>query len=142
MVTINLAGLTVAQGFALTGAVANSRSGASVGRAGDLNGDGLDDLLVGAWNEFSGAGGVYVIYGQAGGMTGPVGLVSSLPPTQGFIVTGSTTSDRTGVSAAGIGDVNGDGRDDLLIGLLRGLETPQWPKISVSDDDQPLPRCQ
>jgi hypothetical protein len=32
--------------------------------------------------------------------------------------------------------------NDLLIGLLRGLEAPQWPKISVNNDDQVLPRCQ
>ncbi len=117
MPTINLASLTAAQGFAIISAVAGSRTGVSVGRAGDLNGDGLDDLLIGGSAYFSGSGAAFVLYGQPGGFSGPVNLISLMPATQGFVITGSSVFDQTGASAAGVGDVNGDGRDDLLIGL-------------------------
>lgn len=116
MATINLASLTGAQGFALIGPVINSRSGISVSLAGDLNGDGLDDLVVGGWNEDSARGAAYVVYGQAGGIAGPVSL-GSLTAAQGFKIAGGAVGDRLGISVAGIGDVNSDGRDDLAIGL-------------------------
>ncbi len=46
-----------------------------------------------------------------------------------------------GSRLAGVGAGNSP-FNDLLIGLLRGMETPQWPRVSASDDDQVLPRCQ
>lgn len=61
-------------------------------------------------------GGLSVIYGQTGGFSGPVAL-GSLTAAQGFVINGNATFSRLGASAAGIGDVNGDGRDDLLVGM-------------------------
>jgi hypothetical protein len=116
MTTINLATLTAAQGFKLIGPATNSLAGFSVGNAGDVNGDGLDDLFVGVPNEVSAAGGLHVVYGQLGGITGPLTL-GTLSATQGFTVYGGSVGDFAGSSTAGIGDVTSDGRDDLLIGV-------------------------
>ena len=104
----------------LNGIDGSDFSGASVSSAGDVNGDGYDDLIIGAWggdpNGDSNAGETYVVYGGA-----------SAPGTGGRICrrwtarmasssTGSTKYDRSGFSASSAGDVNGDGYDDLIIG--------------------------
>jgi len=63
MATINLATLTAAHGLKRIGPATGNAAGSSVGNAGDLNGDGLDDLFVGVLTEFSDSGGLHVIYG-------------------------------------------------------------------------------
>ena len=47
--SLDLASLDGTNGFALNGSAAGDRSGWSVSNAGDVNGDGLDDLIVGAF---------------------------------------------------------------------------------------------
>ena len=71
--TVDLATLPAAQGFRIFGADAGDASGCSVSSAGDVNGDGFDDLIVGArladaaGNAKTDAGESYVIFGQASG---------------------------------------------------------------------------
>ncbi|MBF0142235.1 MAG: FG-GAP repeat protein, partial [Magnetococcales bacterium] len=105
-------------GFRIDGAAAADLSGISVAGAGDVNGDGFDDLFVGALRadpngSDSGAG--YVIFGKAGGFTPALDL-SSLDGTSGFRLDGGAAGDFTSASLTGAGDVNGDGLDDLIIG--------------------------
>ena len=79
----------------------------------DFNGDGFDDLVVGAFEDDSAgtdAGAVYVFYGSA---TPPSTLAST---SADVVVLGNSAGDRGGVSARSVGDVNGDGYDDLLVG--------------------------
>ena len=70
---IDLATLTAAQGFRIFGADAGDQAGRSVSSAGDVNGDGFDDLIVGArFGDAYGdakldAGESYVIFGKASG---------------------------------------------------------------------------
>ncbi len=67
--TLDLSTLTATQGFIIQGDAAFDNAGQSVSSAGDVNGDGIDDLIVGAHNGDDGgdsAGEAYVIYGQAG----------------------------------------------------------------------------
>jgi hypothetical protein len=82
--------------------------GWSVAEAGDVNGDGVRDLIVGAiYNDSAAkdAGEAYVYLG------GPV--VSNVP----FVtMTGMAPNDQFGVSVAGAGDVNGDGFADVIVG--------------------------
>jgi FG-GAP repeat len=107
----NLDGIT---GFKLSGAAADG-SGSSVASAGDVNGDGFADLIVGAWVADSAAGASYVVFGKATGFAANTDL-SSLDGTSGFKLRGAAAADYTGFSAASAGDVNGDGFADLIIG--------------------------
>lgn len=117
--TLSLGALNGSNGFRLDGAAAFDASGIAVGAAGDINGDGVDDLLVGARRAAPGsgsnAGSTYVVYGRTGGFAATINL-GTLNGTTGFRIDGAAASDTSAVAVAGAGDVNGDGRDDLIIG--------------------------
>lgn len=103
--------LAAAQGLKITGQ--NNRDFLGTGAVvGDVNGDGYDDFALGAPGGFGTAGEVYVLYG--GPNLSAIDL-NNILPTQGFIVKGGTIYDLIGKSIAGVGDVNGDGLDDILI---------------------------
>ena len=115
--SVDLSTLTPAIGFTLNG-VASSDTGYSVSGAGDINGDGMADLIIGAVGANSGAGGSYVVFGKPGlGSTGSLTL-SSLNGANGFILPGVSGS-HSGHSVSGAGDINGDGVDDLIIGAYQ-----------------------
>ncbi len=102
------AGLSATPALTLTGEAGNDRFGTSVSTAGDVNGDGYADVVIGAeyfttgWQE----GRVYVYLGGAGG-------VSSTPV---FHVTGENSMSYLGGAVSTAGDVNGDGYADVVIG--------------------------
>ena len=112
-----LSSLNGSNGFRLDGIDVGDNLGASVSAAGDINGDGLDDLIVGARfadpNGFN-SGSSYVVFGNATPFAATLAL-SSLDGTSGFRLDGAA-DDRAGTSVSAAGDVNGDGRDDLIIG--------------------------
>ncbi len=119
---IDLGFLTTPQGFIIQGDAASDRAGYSVSSAGDVNGDGIDDLIVGAPggdDGGSGAGEAYVIYGKAGS-TRTVLDLTGLAASDGFLIQGDEASDFAGYSVSAAGDVNGDGIDDLIVGAPRG----------------------
>src|SRR5688572_22556458 len=109
-------------GFVINGQSAGDRSGKRVASAGDFNGDGLDDLIVGAYrsdpNGLGDAGRSYVIFGRSEG--DPAALSDVAAGTGGFVINGHCADDGSGYSVAGAGDVNGDGIADLIVGALRG----------------------
>jgi Ca2+-binding RTX toxin-like protein len=113
--SVDLASLNGTNGFRLDGIDANDRSGISVSSAGDVNGDGFDDLIIGAFNANADAGESYVVFGKSGGFASTIEL-SSLNGMTGFRLDGIDASDRSGRSVSSAGDVNGDGFDDLIIG--------------------------
>ena len=91
----------------------------AIGRAGDINGDGFDDFVVGnAEHDPDGdtdAGSTYVIYGRAAGH--PARLNPALlNGRDGFAVRGVSAGDLSGYAAEYIGDFNADGLDDFMIG--------------------------
>ena len=113
----NLAALGTG-GFKITGQNDIDRAGVSVASAGDVNGDGIDDLIVGAYRNDEGgivAGAAYVIFGTTSSVTA-VNLDSVALGTGGFKITGQATGDFAGFAVSSAGDVNGDGLDDLLVG--------------------------
>ena len=97
-------------------------SGFSVSSAGDVNGDGLGDLLIGAYGAAAGGqdrGQSYLVYGQPTGsvhpLTGSLNLSDVGGKVAGATFNGIADGDHSGVSVSGAGDVNGDGLDDLVI---------------------------
>ncbi len=120
--TLDLSTLDGNDGFALEG-VSGDTAGVSVSGAGDLNGDGVDDLLIGAKDAGSEAGRTYVVFGSATGFGSSLSL-ASLDGGDGFIIEGIADGDQAGYSVSGAGDLNNDGMADLVIGApIRGGNT-------------------
>lgn len=104
-----------ANGFSLTpdailqGTVGNARFGASVDGAGDVNGDGYSDVIVGS-PSFTGGqvgeGAVFIFHGSASGIN----------TTPALTLQSNSNGTQMGNSVAGIGDVNGDGYADVAFG--------------------------
>lgn len=100
---------------AWSGSFDSALMGASVASAGDVNGDGFDDVVVGAlgYDAPGGAfdeGAVFVFLG------GPDGVIGNSPATAHAAIIGSSAGSEFGTSVAGAGDVNADGFDDLIVG--------------------------
>ena len=115
--TIELSALNGTNGFRMNGTSTGYATGNAVSDAGDVNGDGFDDVLIAAREAFpNGArcGQSYVVYGGTS-LASTIEL-SALNGTSGFILNGGTVIDFSGYSLSGAGDVNGDGFDDILIG--------------------------
>ncbi len=107
-----------AGGFVINGIDPDDYSGISVSAAGDVNGDGLSDVIVGAHRadpaNVDSAGESYVIFGKANGA--PVNLSAIAAGVGGFVINGIDPGDYSGVSVSGAGDVNGDGLADVMVG--------------------------
>jgi cadherin-like protein/surface protein with Ig-like domain/K319-like protein/FG-GAP repeat protein/PKD domain-containing protein/VCBS repeat protein len=116
--SIELSALNGTDGFVMNGVAENDKSGRPVSSAGDVNGDGFDDVIIGASqadpNGISGAGTSYVMYGRTS--FGPTIELSVLNGADGFIINGAAVNDRSGISVSAAGDVNGDGFGDIVIG--------------------------
>ena len=117
--TFNLWDLNGSNGFAINGIATYDNSGRSVSSAGDVNGDGFDDVIIGArfadGNGIRYAGQSYVVFGSNSGFDAGLNL-EELNGSNGFAINGIAANDQSGFSVSSAGDVNGDGFDDLIIG--------------------------
>ncbi len=108
-------------GYALwEGATDNSYAGQSVSGLGDLDGDGIDDFALGAYGHdveissnttYADAGAAFVILGDATEHTGELEVESA-----GAYFNGENPYDNAGIAVVGVGDTNGDGYDDFVVG--------------------------
>jgi glycosylphosphatidylinositol phospholipase D len=121
--TLELGDLAGFNGFAIDGVDDADQAGSAVSAAGDINGDGIGDIAIGATSvdagAYANAGAAYVIYGRdtaAGATFEPVLSVVDLDGRNGFMLRGVRPSDAAGAVVSGLGDVNGDGIDDLAVG--------------------------
>jgi len=116
--SISLSALNGTDGFRISGEAAGDQVGISVSQAGDVNDDGIDDVIVGA-NGGGNNGSVYVVFGKNTAVDGDFAAnlnLSTLDGTNGFQVDGQVSGDNLGIRVAGLGDVNGDGIDDIGLG--------------------------
>ncbi len=119
---IDLTSLAAADGFIISGDTFDDQSGRSVSEAGDINGDGIDDILVGAPIGDNGgvdAGEAYVIFGKAGATRASINL-TNLPANVGFVIQGDAAGEKFGWSLSSAGDINGDGLGDIIAGAIYG----------------------
>ena len=112
--------LNGSNGFALIGESAGDDSGAAVSGIGDINDDGIADLIVGAPfadTAQQDAGISYVMFGGPD-LNGPFSdvFLSGLNGTNGFALLGASAEDNSGAAVGFAGDVNADGSADLVIG--------------------------
>jgi hypothetical protein len=107
----------------------SGRLGYSVDSAGDVNGDGIDDLILGAPRpgdgeaiSDTGVGAAYVLFGSEAGFPATVDL-DSFESDNGILIKGHCGDflnrcfprDNLGFDVSGIGDINGDGLSDILL---------------------------
>jgi Ca2+-binding RTX toxin-like protein len=124
---LDLSTLDGTNGFQISGEAAGDYSGVSVSSAGDVNGDGFDDVIVGAWNadpNGGSSGASYVVFGQATGPIIRVGTDADEEFSGGVLddfLDGRGGDDRLG-GRAGDDHLLGGSGQDLLIGG-RGRDT-------------------
>ena len=99
----------------------SSYLGMSLAEVGDFNGDGYDDVILGARGTGNYNGAAYVVYGNATG-TLPNLSIGTIAASAGFKITGGSNSEL-GHSVSGLGDINGDGLMDVIVGTRRYTST-------------------
>lgn len=120
---LDVSALDGTNGFIIAGEDDGDWFGWSVASAGDVNGDGFDDVIIGARNAdpygyyggTSKPGEAFVLFGASGGFPTQIDP-STFDGTYGFKISGTTNGDRVGQSVRTAGDVNGDGFDDMIVG--------------------------
>ncbi len=107
----------------------------TISAAGDVNGDGFDDIIVGAHfysslhlddNTLEVNGAAFVFHGSEQGITG------TDPTTADAVILGNQLSSDLGLYVSGAGDINGDGYADVLVGVPKH-GTPFPPNIPIND---------
>ena len=115
LASIDLTSLDGNNGFKINGIYAYDHSGMSVSGAGDINGDGIDDVIIGASDAGGSAGESYIVFGKSSGFSANFNL-TSLDGNNGFLINGINATDWSGYSVSAAGDINGDSIDDVIIG--------------------------
>ena len=137
--TISLASIAGGTGgFRIDGESASDHAGIAIGNAGDVNGDQLSDLIVGAsgWANGEQTGRAYVIFGKEN--TDPVVPADLAGGQGGFVIQGEDgETSLAGRAVDGAGDANGDGFDDLIIGAYNHKDSTGRSYVVFGGQCQP-----
>ncbi len=95
--------------YTFNGSITNAFFGGAVDGAGDVNGDGYPDLIVGASSAW-----------VNGADSGRARVFSGFDGSTLYTFNGASAYDGLGVSVGGLGDVNADGHDDVAVGIFKG----------------------
>lgn len=106
LIGINISSINGDNGFFIRGNAPHSLAGRSVSSAGDVNGDGIADVIVGAFPQYYPVYNSFVVFGSREGFPR---TISQLNGTNGFTIIGA------GDDVSGIGDINDDGFDDVIV---------------------------
>lgn len=133
---MNVSSLDGQTGFVIHGVGADDHAGFSVASGGDINHDGLDDLVLGAPKADGGgsadSGETYIVYGRDYNAPGTVPFardfsLGTLDGTDGFVIEGIDADDRSGLRVDVSGDINGDGITDLTVSARYADPDPTRP---------------
>jgi FG-GAP repeat len=125
---VDVASLDGSNGFVIQGVASDTPRGApfssrnAVSAAGDVNGDGVNDIVLG-WNQAApdSRGKAYVVFGRDTAIQGlfpAVFSLGSLDGENGFTIHGVNPNDHAGFAVELSGDLNHDGIDDLVVGAV------------------------
>jgi hypothetical protein len=116
----SLASLNGQNGFVINGMNPNDQSGSSASYAGDINADGIADIIIGAPNANNYTGQSYIIFGSKYEFPSVINI-TWLDGKNGFVINGVSPNDQSGSSVSNVGDINDDGIDDVIVGASRAL---------------------
>jgi hypothetical protein len=122
---LDLSSLDGENGVAIRGVAPGDLTGDDVSGAGDVNGDGYADLIVNAYqaDRFGriDCGAAWIVHGAAGGLphVGGVFDLDTINGANGTQIVGAAPGDFTGDKLSGLGDANGDGYADVIVGVYR-----------------------
>jgi hypothetical protein len=116
-------------GFDINQISPDDEFGASMAAIGDLNNDGVGDIVVGAPGDGDGGfqrGALWVLFMND---DGTVGSSTKISDTTGTLSLGLENGHRLGRSVAGLGDIDGDGVEDIMVGLEEVNATQQGSTV-------------
>ena len=117
---IELSNLDGKNGFTINRVDTNNGAGSFVSGAGDINHDGISDMIIGnrspQFFDSNDLGSAYVVFGKPDGNFGSVIDLANLDGKNGFVASSDPANNQSGFSVSGIGDINGDGVSDVIIG--------------------------
>jgi hypothetical protein len=116
-------------GFTFSGQGAGAMLGNGVAGAGDVNGDGLDDMIIGSDSEQSGRGAAHVVFGRSTGWSATM-TPADLDGTVGFRLVGARNNDYLGFGVGAV-DLDADGFSDVVAGSVFGGVSNQGGSASV-----------
>ncbi|MDG2148640.1 MAG: FG-GAP-like repeat-containing protein [Planctomycetota bacterium] len=118
-------------GFDINQITSGDEFGASMAAIGDLNDDGIQDIVVGAPGTSDGGfqrGALWILFMED---DGTVGSSTKISDTTGALPIGLEDGHRLGRSVAGLGDFDGDGAEDIMVGLDMAITTQQGSAVWI-----------